>query len=254
MVRLFKKIWNMIYVVPYIVFSYKDYLRYFSDSREYLRLGGKITSYEPIVSDWRAQAGSASGHYFHQDLLVANLVFHNQPLRHIDIGSRLDGFVAHVASFRPIEVMDVRELKNTGHENISFIRANLMEPNDAQKGIADSVSCLHAIEHFGLGRYGDPVDPFGYVEGFKNIVNLLSKNGALYISFPISNSNMVYFNAHRVFEPLDIFKWIEPEMSLLLERFDYVDDNGDLHLNIDIENYKFNLEYGCGIYTFKKFN
>lgn len=254
MVRLLKNIWDKIYSIPYIIFSFKDYFRYFSESREYLKLGGSITNYQPIVSEWRAQAGSASGHYFHQDLLVANLVFQNQPLRHIDVGSRLDGFVAHVASYRPIEVMDVRELKNTGHKNISFIKANLMEPNDSQKGIADSVSCLHAIEHFGLGRYGDPIDPFGYIKGFKNIVNLLSENGTLYISFPISTSNKVYFNAHRVFEPSDIFNWIDSRSALILERFDYVDDIGTLHQNVQINDVVLDINYGCGIYTFRRIN
>ena len=33
----------------------------------------------------------------------------------------------------------------------------------------DSVSCLHALEHFGLGRYGDPVDPDGHLKGFRNL-------------------------------------------------------------------------------------
>ena len=147
--------------------------------------------------------------------------------------------------------MDVRELNTTIHKNIIFVKADLMNENNAQLDIADSISCLHAIEHFGLGRYGDSIDPTGHIKGYKNIVRMLKPNGTLFISFPIGKDNQVHFNAHRVFHPKDIFNWIEDE-SLKLERFDYVDDDGDLHLDIDIEAENINVFYGCGIYTFKK--
>ena len=63
-----------------------------------------------VFGERRQPAGAASGHYFHQDLLVARDVFARNPTRHIDVGSRVDGFVAHVASFREIEVVDIRPL------------------------------------------------------------------------------------------------------------------------------------------------
>jgi len=66
----------------------------------------------PCLGDRFAQSGTASGHYFHQDLLIARRIFLNNPELHVDIGSRIDGFVAHVASFRKIEMFDIRELKN----------------------------------------------------------------------------------------------------------------------------------------------
>ena len=37
-----------------------------------------------------------------------------------------------------------------------------------------------------------------------------------------------------------------------LIRFDYVDDDGDLHLNESINNINPRLKFGCGIYTFNK--
>ncbi len=64
----------------------------------------------PCLGDRFNNAGKATGHYFHQDLLVARRIYQNNPSLHIDIGSRIDGFVAHVASFRNIEIIDVRPL------------------------------------------------------------------------------------------------------------------------------------------------
>lgn len=225
--------------------------RYLSQASAFKRLGGAITEHYPILSDYAEQAGSARGHYFHQDLLVAGFVFRAQPQRHIDIGSRIDGFVAHVAAFRPIEVMDVRALGSTGHDNIRFIQANLMDRANAPQQIADSVSCLHAIEHFGLGRYGDPLDPTGHVKGFNNIVGMVKVGGVLYISFPIADATQVMFNAHRAFHPREVLGWAEDPGSLRLERFDYVDAAGDLHAQADLDQLG-SIGSGCGIYTFRR--
>ncbi len=235
---------------PISLFSLRHLPRYKRDRKEYLRRGGKITYSYPILYDYADSAGSASGHYFHQDLLVASFIAKNNPKRHIDIGSRIDGFVAHIASFRPIEVVDVRPLPTTGHKNIAFVQADLMNQSDAYP-TADSVSCLHAIEHFGLGRYTDPIDPIGYLRGFLNILKMVEIDGMFYISFPIGLNNEVHFNAHRVFHPLDIFKWTGCD-TLKLERFDYVDDAGHLHQNVDLYEGDIDVKYGCGIYSFRK--
>ena len=212
------------------------------------KAGGVVTHRYPIYTDFKEQAGTATGHYFHQDLLVATFINQAKPKRHIDVGSSMDGFVAHVASYRDIEVFDVRPLKNTGHDRIKFRQANLMVLDDSMTGICDSLSCLHALEHFGLGRYGDPIDPMGHIKGFNNFHKMLQSGGILYISFPIGKSE-VHFNAHRVFDPTEILDWSKNLFELL--RFDYVDDKGDLHCNASLVSPP-TLSYGCGIYTLKK--
>lgn len=227
--------------------------KYFSDFIKYKKLGGNVTHFHPMLNDSLNQAGISKGHYFHQDLLVASYIYKANPKTHIDIGSRIDGFVAHVASFRKIQIVDIRNLNKIGHENISFIKLDLTK-NFNSSLLSDSVSCLHAIEHFGLGRYGDTIDPAGYIKGFNNILKIIKKKGILYISFPISKNNEIHFNSQRVFNPNEIFNWVAKENNILLKNFDYVDSQGDLHLNTkisDIENIK---EYGCGIYTFIKVN
>ncbi len=222
--------------------------RYFKERNTFLKMGGLISHAYPITSEYGESAGTARGHYFHQDLLVSQFIFENNPNRHIDIGSRIDGFVAHVAAFRKIEIFDIRELSGSDHPNIEYSQANLML--GVGKGITDSLSCLHTIEHFGLGRYGDPIDPKGYIVGFNNLIDMLIPGGVLYVSFPIGSTNEVHFNAHRVFYPRDIFSWAPGKLNLL--RFDYVDDIGDLHKNFDVMQTDLAITYGCGIYTFRK--
>ena len=153
----------------------------------------------PCLHDWHEEGGITKSEYFWQDLLVARKIFEARPEKHVDIGSRVDGFVAHVASFREIEVFDIRPI-TTKVPGATFIQADLMNPVEGMAGYCDSLSCLHALEHFGLGRYGDPIDPKGYERALVSMARLLKKGGIFYLSVPIG-MDRVEFNAHRIFDP-----------------------------------------------------
>ncbi len=226
--------------------------RFLRDYSLFLNSGGKVTQIRPIIYDFAENAGSAKGAYFHQDLLVANKIFHAKPKRHIDVGSRIDGFTAHVASYREIEVLDVRTLPDPRHHSIRFLQADLMDEATVSRLRSDSVSCLHALEHFGLGRYSDPINPDGHKIGFNNLLKILELKGLLYIGVPVGLNNAVYFNSHRVFHPKDILSWASNPDEVELVSFDYVDDKGELHLNYDLRGDELYLKYGLGIYTFRK--
>jgi len=235
---------------PKQLLSLKHYSRFRKNKEEWINKGGQITHNQMVLTDYEDDAGVARGHYFHQDLLVAKLINEDQPKRHIDIASRVDGFVAHVASYREIEVVDVRPSPKSNHDNIKFIQADFMYPQDLGK--TDSLSCLHAIEHFGLGRYNDPIDIDGHNKGITNLVSLVSEGGRLYISFPIGQNDEVHFNAHRIFRVDTIFNHPSIKENMKLVRFDYVDDDGNLHKNVNIEDFGDKTKHGCGIYTFMK--
>lgn len=237
---------------PTFLISLRNYPKYRQHLRKFQSAGGVVHRKYMILSDFEDAAGLASGHYFHQDLLVAQFIFKNSPERHVDIGSRIDGFVAHVASFRKVEVFDIRELNSDEHENILFRQADLMDESEIQRESTDSLSCLHALEHVGLGRYGDSVDPSGHVKAFNNLLRMLKKEGVLYVSLPISDKSEVFFNAHRVFQIREVLSWADNCQSLRLERFDLVDDSGKLHKNLDLFKLEPSLKFGLGIYTFRK--
>lgn len=170
--------------------------------RDYFRFRSGYTGpieFLPCLHDWHEEGGATTLEYFWQDLLVARQIFAAKPERHVDVGSRVDGFVAHVASFREIEVFDVRPI-TTQIPGVRFRQADLMQPLDGMTGYCDSLSCLHALEHFGLGRYGDPIDPLGHERGLANMAALLRNDGAFYLSVPIGIAR-VEFNGQRVFDP-----------------------------------------------------
>jgi SAM-dependent methyltransferase len=64
----------------------------------------------------------------------------------------------------------------------------------------DLVTCLSTIEHIGLGRYGDPIDPWGDIKMAKNLRRMLRPGGVMLISFP-SGPGCVVFNQHRIYTP-----------------------------------------------------
>jgi hypothetical protein len=181
----------------------------------------KIT---PCFHDRYDEGGSTKSEYFWQDLIVARRINEYSPIKHVDVGSRVDGFVAHVASYREIEVLDVRPI-TTLIPGITFKQANLMDKESISEmikygGYCDSLSCLHTLEHFGLGRYGDPIDPTGFSKGLTNLSALIKKDGRLYLSTPMGVER-VEFNANWVFSPITIIDMAK-QLGLKLVKFDLV--------------------------------
>ncbi|MFM2292439.1 MAG: hypothetical protein RIS29_2252 [Bacteroidota bacterium] len=237
--------------------SFKGIKDYLSDYNELIRqrnnddtffLGPKF----PVFVDRFLNSGTMSGHYFHQDILVAQKIFRNNPVRHIDIGSRTDGFVAHVAVFREIEILDIRP-QESKTPNVIFKQADLMKLPEDMIECCDSLSSLHAIEHFGLGRYGDPVDYYGYLKAIENLYSILKLGGRLYFSVPIGTQR-IEFNAHRVFDIKYLLGLFDGKYTI--QSFSYVDDLGDLHANVEMQNddieSNFQCHFGCGIFELIK--
>jgi hypothetical protein len=207
----------------------------------------------PILRDKTQESGIMKGHYFHQDMLVARKIYKRNPVRHIDVGSRVDGFVAHVAVFREIEVLDIRP-QTSMVKNIIFRQADIMRvPEGDLKECCDSLSSLHAIEHMGLGRYGDPVDAQGHLKAIDTIWRMLKQGGRFYFSVPIGRQ-CVEFNARRVFSVGYLIKVLSDKFTV--DAFHYVDDNGDLvedaGLSDDSVAANFHCTRGCGIFELTK--
>lgn len=260
-----KKILRNIYLILYILgfnplqtFNFfRGISFYIKDFFKLRKQKGSNTEFKfdfpyPILGEKFTEAGVMSGHYFYQDLLVAQKIFKNNPQKHVDIGSRIDGFVSNVASFREIEVLDIRPQKGRA-KNIIFKQADLIELPRGMVDYCDSLSSLHAIEHFGLGRYGDPVDYNGHKKGLDNMYKILKSGGKFYFSTPIGPQRIV-FNANRVFEMqylLDLF-----EGKFKVDSFSYVNDEDELFTDVDLDPMKiennFGCEYGCGIFELAK--
>ena len=152
----------------------------------------------------------------------------------------------------PIEVFDIRTLEHQV-ENIKFVEVDLMKINSKMENYTSSISCLHSIEHFGLGRYNDPIDAEGHLKGIDSIHRILKPGGTFYFSSPIGPQR-IEFNAQRVFS----LEYIIPilKQKFTIKNFSYVDDSGALYKNVELteEAIKSNLTCfnGCGIFELIK--
>ena len=223
--------------------------------RDYFRFRASYTGrleLLPCLHDWNEEGGATKLEYFWQDLLVARSIFEANPEKHVDVGSLVGGFVAHLASFREIEVFDVRPI-STQIPGVTFKQADLMQPLAGMTDYCDSLSCLHALEHFGLGRYGDPIDPKGFERGLENMAALLKNTGIFYLSVPIGVER-VEFNGQRVFDPRAMIK-LAMANALALRELRVIRQGGkvealaadELRLT-DLANQR----YALGIFTFEK--
>jgi len=206
----------------------------------------------PCLLDWYEESGTTRNEYFWQDLMVARMIFSSNPEKHVDIGSRVDGFVAHVASFREIEMLDIRPL-SIAIPGVIYKQADMMNSSADIKNYCDSLSCLHALEHFGLGRYGDPINPTGYETGISNMANILRPGGIFYLSVPVGVER-VEFNANRVFNPNTIVG-VAKKCGLTLRTLSiFSSDKGLVTLDTAPEVLATlgKCRYGLGIFTFTK--
>lgn len=243
----FIKFLNSLRSLPFFIY---DFLKFKKNYKGSLKLF-------PCLHDRYEEAGIAKSEYFWQDLLVAKWVQNAAPKKHVDIGSRIDGFVAHVASFRKIEVFDIRPI-NISIPGVKFNKINLMDFNSLsgiykEDGYCDSLSCLHAIEHFGLGRYGDPINPNGYKIGIENMAKLLRSGGYFYLSTPIGKQR-VEFNANWVFDPRTILN-IAKENRLELKKltiYNHIDGVYEIDINDTNISKLSKQHYNLGIFTFIK--
>lgn len=238
------------------VMAAKGLICYMKDLYQFRSQHCGVITIKPCLSDRYAQSGHTDSEYFWQDLIVARWIFERNPTRHVDIGSRVDGFVAHIASFREVEVFDVRPMSQN-IPGIIYRQADLMSENlITDVGISlytDSISCLHAIEHFGLGRYGDPIDMRGPEKGLINIARMLKDEGLLYLSTPIGQEQ-VEFNANWIFDPRTIIRLCASN-GLRLESLITVGVHGMIE-EVKLDEITLQLlakqKYTLGIFIFKK--
>src|SRR5258708_39298048 len=157
-----------------------------SDGSFPLNLGGLL----PALGDRYATAGSL-GHYFYQDLWAARRIRSVGPSRHVDIGSRIDGFIGHLLVFMPVTVIDVRPFPQPV-DGLTFIHEDATTLESIATGGVESLSSLHAVEHFGLGRYGDPVDPGAAFKVMHAMIRVLKPGGHLYFSVPVGRERLEF--------------------------------------------------------------
>ena len=110
---------------------------------------------------------------------------------------------------------------------------------------------MHVIEHCGLGRYGDIIDPSADLKAINELIRVLKPGGKLYFVSPIASKPRINFNAHRVYSYEQIIKYFS---DLNLIEFALIPDDskyGSLIRNPSQYILK-QQHYACGCFLFTK--
>ncbi len=245
---IFKTIarWVLIFIDPRKIQAILYLPRYVSHWSQY-QAGSidkiRVADSYPCLSDW-VSSTPYDPHYFYQGAWLARRLAEVRPDQHVDIASSVLT-VGVISAHVPTIFVDYRPL-NAKLPNLQNIAGTIMSL-PFPSGSVSSLSCMHVLEHIGLGRYGDPIDPMGARKAAGELVRVLAPGGQLYLTMPVGRQR-VCFNAHRVFSPTEI---LDLFLGLNLRSFSWVDDAGEFHSGgqpCDAAK----SEYGCGFYELQK--
>jgi hypothetical protein len=199
----------------------------------------------PCLSD-KIKTTPFDQHYTYHPAWAARILAQTRPKEHIDISSILH-FGTIVSAFIPVKFYDYRPAElNLPNYDSDF--ADLKKLSFESNSI-ESLSCMHTIEHIGLGRYGDELDSNGDIKAIDELKRVLKPNGNLLIVTPVGKPK-IEFNAHRIYSFEQIIEYFSP---LTVNEFSLIPDEGGIIINADPALVKMQ-DYGCGCFWFKKTN
>ncbi len=245
MYNLAKKIYKFgknILLSPFIISDYQDFKRL--DKTPRFRLA--TSDFFPQIFDKTLTTGF-DRHYVYHTAWAARKVREISPAVHVDIASSLY-FPGLVSAFVPVEFYDYRPapLHLSG---LTTKHADLTNLHFASNSIA-SLSCLHTIEHVGLGRYGDPIDPEGDVKACLELSRVLAPGGSLLFVTPVGREALIQFNAHRIYTYELVLK-LFPDLTL--KEFSFVPEYGTEGIRENANpSDLIHEKYACGLFVFTK--
>jgi len=240
--------WKRPLIRTNILSSLAKYPGYLRDLFKYSRMAGaeeiKLTNTYPCLFD-KTSKSSVDSHYFYQDLWAFKKISAAKPEFHVDVGSNVN-FVGFLSAITKIHFVDIRPLDVSNVRNLKNIKGSILGMPYENNSLS-SISCLHVAEHIGLGRYGDPLDPLGTKKAAAELSRCLVKGGNLYFSLPVGKSRLC-FNAHRIHSPQQVIEYFG---DLKLVEFSGTDDNKIFTENISTDVLE-NSKYACGMFWFRK--
>lgn len=185
-------------------------------------------------------------HYVYHTGWAARILSETRPERHVDISSSVY-FVGLVSAFLSIEHYDYRP-PDLRLNNIKMGFADL-HSLPFRDGSLASLSCMHVVEHVGLGRYGDPLDPEGDAKAMRELARVLAPAGQLLFVVPVGRPH-ICFNAHRVYS-YDMILTAFSDLQLVEFKLvpDRESDGGLIEATPEMVAAQ---EYGCGCFLFQK--
>jgi len=221
---------------------------------EFIRIKRDATEWDchfidllPVLSDNTTSMGFDT-HYVYHTGWAARVLNEYAPTEHVDISSSIM-FCSIASAFLPIRHYDYRQ-------PILNISGLICGNQDLGKltffdNSIDSLSCMHVIEHIGLGRYGDPINAVGDEIASRELVRVLAPGGRLLIVLPVAETARIRFNGHRIYNFQKVIKLF---YDLELVEFSFLNDVNHKFTRFASKEDIIGSNYGCGCFVFRKQN
>lgn len=234
--------------------QWKKWLRYADDFRVFRRQGRASRERFPMrwgdrypCLDDRTAETHFDRHYTYHPAWAARKLVELSPPYHVDIASQLQ-WAVQVSAFVPVRFYDYRPAK-VELDNLTTGFADLTRLH-FDDGSVPSLSCMHVVEHVGLGRYGDEVDYDGDLKAMRELARVLAPGGHLLFVVP-TGAPRIQFNAHRIYSHAQV---VEAFPTLTLSEFALIPDgpeDGELVRDAD-PALADRQRYACGCYHFTR--
>jgi hypothetical protein len=147
----------------------------------------------PCLADMRHT--QPVGFYFYQDCWAAKQVFRDKPAFVVDVGSTV--LLAGILSqFVPCISVDLRPIV-ANLDGLTTLPGNVLDLPFADNEVP-CLTTMCVLEHIGLGRYGDPLNPNGTSDAATEIARVIAPGGIVVYSVPVGRE-VLEFNGHRRF-------------------------------------------------------
>lgn len=226
----------------------REYPRFFLEVFRYRRMMKAAQRKErwelyPSLHE-RTSTSSFDAHYCYMGFWATQRLAERPGDDHIDVASQIS-WVMNVAATRRVRFVDIRPFE-TYLPTLTVEAGTVLALPFADKSLS-SVSCLHVVEHVGLGRYGDPMDPLGSEKAIIELARVLAPGGRLLFAVPVGRER-VCFNAHRMLAPKTVIDLFAAE-GLRLSSFAGVSDDREYRDGIAPEIFA-NADFALGLFEF----
>jgi uncharacterized protein YsxB (DUF464 family)/tetrahydromethanopterin S-methyltransferase subunit F len=161
-----------------------------------------VEELDNIVSTGGTISCPAYPHSAEDVALALNTINLDLPNLKVGVVSSISPWVEHILrSAGASHVVTIDYNEPIVCSGVSWIESKSVSTFATEVGVYNLLVSFSGVQHFGLGRYGDPINPNGDIEAMDQMHMALAPGGHLLLAIPTTEQTFVKGKLHRVYGP-----------------------------------------------------